>query len=178
MEPTSSTALGDWLQRQLDRHQLSQMTAAARVGVGVGTISQIIRKGHIPKLDTLFRLADFFDAPREYVLHLAAGLPPSAGGGLPPSGVGAAQGSPPSGVGRAQALEAEARLEEVDGEDLLIRELLREFRRVPDEWKPVVIEQVELIRRLAERPPVRIIGGYQDNEEEGHDPQASPPQEA
>jgi len=33
------------------------MAAAARAGVGVGTISQILRKGHIPKLDTLFRLA-------------------------------------------------------------------------------------------------------------------------
>jgi transcriptional regulator with XRE-family HTH domain len=150
MEPTSSTALGDWLQRQLDRRQLSQMTAAARLGVGVGTISQILRKGHIPKLDTLFRLADFFDAPREYVLHLAAGLPQSA----------------------------EARPEDRDEDEAMIRELLREFRRVPDEWKPVVIEQVELIRRLAEKPPLRIIGGEHDDEEEEHEAQASPPQEA
>ncbi len=152
MEPTSSTALGDWLQRQLDRRQLSQMTAAAQVGVGVGTISQIIRKGHIPKLETLFRLADFFDAPREFVLHLAAGLPPSA----------------------------ESRPSEAQEEEYLTRELLHEFRRVPDEWKPVVIEQVELIRRLAERPLVRIIGGESEDQpqEEAREPQTTSPKAA
>ena len=36
--------------------------------------------------------------------------------------------------------------------------LVKEFRRVPDEWKELVVEQVAQYRRLAELRPVRIIG--------------------
>jgi transcriptional regulator with XRE-family HTH domain len=94
--------------------------------VGVGTISGILHRGHIPKIDTLFRLADTLNASRERVLRLAADLPPEPEGG-----------------------------EEED--DYLIPELLEEFRQLPDEWKLAALEQVETLRRLAERPPMRII---------------------
>ena len=40
-----TTALGTWLQAQIDHHNLNQMTAAAQIGVGVGTISDILRRG-------------------------------------------------------------------------------------------------------------------------------------
>lgn len=133
------TALGRWLQRQLEIRQLSQMAAAAQAGVGVGTLSDILRRGHIPKVETLFRLADFFDTPRGELLRLAAEEPPAPD-------------------------EAEAE------EEALIRELVQEFRQVPDAWKREVLAQVALFARLARRPPWRIIG---DEEEEKDEPIAS-----
>lgn len=132
------TALGRWLQRQLEARQLSQMAAAAQAGVGVGTLSDILRRGHIPKVETLFRLADFFGAPRREVLHLAAEELP---------------------------VLDEAKEEE----EALIRELVEEFRQVPDAWKREVLAQVALFARLARRPPWRIIG----EEEEKDEPTAS-----
>jgi transcriptional regulator with XRE-family HTH domain len=136
---TATTALSRWLETELRRRSLSQMALAASAGVGIGTISGILHRGHIPKIDTLFRLADTLNASRERVLRLAADLPPEPEGG-----------------------------EEED--DYLIPELLEEFRQLPDEWKLAALEQVGTLRRLAELPPMRIIGG----EEEGDDGEARP----
>ncbi len=135
---TATTALSQWLETELRRRSLSQMALAASAGVGIGTISGILHHGHIPKIDTLFRLADTLNTSRERVLRLAADLPPEPEGG-----------------------------EEED--DYLIPELLEEFRQLPDEWKLAALEQVGTLRRLAERPPMRVIGG---EDEEGDDGQA------
>ncbi len=135
---TATTALSRWLETELRRRSLSQMALAASAGVGIGTISGILHHGHIPKIDTLFRLADTLNTSRERVLRLAADLPPEPEGG-----------------------------EEED--DYLIPELLEEFRQLPDEWKLAALEQVGTLRRLAERPPMRVIGG---EDEEGDDGQA------
>ena len=121
-----TTALGTWLQTQLDRHNLNQMTAAAQIGVGVGTISDILRRGHIPKIDTLFRIADHFGTPRERILRIAADLPPDPAGPDPE-------------------------------DDYLIQELIEEFRRIPDEWKPDVLQQVRTFVRLSTLPTHRFI---------------------
>ena len=126
-------ALGKWLQDELEARDLTLQAASTYSGVGIGTMSDIIRKGHTPRLETLFRLADYFGTSRERVLRLAARMPPQ-----------------PAGRG--------------EEEDFLVAELLDEFRQVPDEWKELVLEQVAWLRRLAERPPARIIGG---EEEEG-----------
>jgi transcriptional regulator with XRE-family HTH domain len=134
----AGSALGHWLQAEIDRRGLNQMKAAAAAGIGVGTISDIIRRGHVPKLDTLFRLADRFDTPRERLLRLAAGLPPLS-----------------------------ERLVEEEDNLYLLGELLSEFRRVPDDWKPVAVEQVALLARLARRPPARFIGEDDDDEDPG-----------
>ena len=132
------TELGTWLRAQLNYRRLTQNAAAVHAGVGQATISDILTKDHVPKVETLFRLADFFQTPREQVLRLAGHLPP------PPLG-----------------MEAEA-----PGQDeSLVRTLLAEFRRVPDEWKPVAVEQVATFRRLAELRPTRFIGD-EDVEEE------------
>jgi hypothetical protein len=97
----------------------------------------MLNKGHVPKVETLFRLADFFETRRDEVLRLAGHLPPATGDS--PAGTSA---------------EDEA----------LIRELVAEFRRVPDEWKAVAIEQVAQFRRLAELRPVRLIGEGEETE--------------
>jgi transcriptional regulator with XRE-family HTH domain len=138
---TTTTALGRWLEAELESRNLTQLTAAGQARIGVGTLGDIIRRGHVPKIETLIRLADFFNTPREKVLRLAAGLPP----------------------GRKDP-----------GEDLddeaLVQELLEEFRKVPDEWKEVAIQQVEMFRKLAELPLVRFVG--EDPVKEGYPGQA------
>jgi transcriptional regulator with XRE-family HTH domain len=72
----TTTALGRWLESELERRDLTQLTAAGQARIGVGTLGDIIRRGHVPKIETLLRLADFFDTPAEKVLRLAADLPP------------------------------------------------------------------------------------------------------
>jgi transcriptional regulator with XRE-family HTH domain len=134
------TELGAWLRAQLNKRRLTQNAAAVHAGVGQATISDILTKDHVPKVETLFRLADFFRTPREQVLRLAGHLPPA----------------PPG-------MEAEA-----PGQDeALVRVLLAEFQQVPDEWKPVAVEQVATFRRLAELRPARIIGDEAEEEERG-----------
>jgi len=124
------TSLGDWLRSEIQKRGLTQMQAAVHAGVGQATISDILVKGHVPKVEILFRLADFFGTPREKVLRLAGHLPV---------------------LGRAEPGA-------LAGDDYLVAELLEAFRAVPDEWKPDALAQVKLFVRLANRPPVRYVG--------------------
>lgn len=119
-------ALATWLERQLKAHNLSQNAAARRAGVSITTINDILNKGHIPKIDVLFKLADLFDTGRVDVLFLTGHL--RTGG--------------------------QAR---VTGADPLELELLQRFRRLPDEWKEVAIDQIALLGRLADLPPGRTV---------------------
>lgn len=130
--------LSGWLRSELKDRGLTQAEVAVYSGVGQATISDILRKGHVPKVETLFRLADYFHVSRERVLRLAGHLPP---------------------VADAEAEEAAGQ------EDYLVEALLQEFRRVPDEWKEIAVEQVAQFRRLAELRPVRVVG---EEEEEGY----------
>jgi transcriptional regulator with XRE-family HTH domain len=132
--------LANWLRGELKRRGLTQGQAAVYAGVGQATISDMLNKGHVPKVETLFRLADYFETPRDEVLRLAGHLP-------------AATGDSPAGIRRE--------------DEALIRELVAEFRRVPDEWKAVAIEQVAQFRRLAELRPVRLIGEGEKTEAQG-----------
>lgn len=130
------TELGRWLREQLKEHDLTQSEAAVYAGVGQATLSDIINKGHVPKVETLFRLADYFHTSREQVLRAAGHLP------LP----GASQGE-----------GGEDDVAWMQSNDL-VRALLREFRRLPDEWKPVAVEQMAVFRRLAEMGPAPAAG--------------------
>ena len=126
--------LRGWLRTELKERGLTQAEVAVYSGVGQATISLMLREGYVPKVETLFRLADFFHVSRERVLRLAGHLPP--------------------------AVDPDAE----QPEDPLVEALIAEFRRVPDEWKEVAVQQVAQFRRLAELRPVRIIG-----EEEAED---------
>lgn len=128
--------LGTWLRAELTGRGLTQSEVAAQAGVGPATLSDILNRGHMPKAETLFRLADYFETSRAEILRLA--------GHLPPAGAEGAE----DGAGKADAA--------------LVRQLLDEFRQVPDEWKPVAVEQVAQYRRLAELRPVEVIGAGQD----------------
>jgi transcriptional regulator with XRE-family HTH domain len=98
--------------------------------VGQATISDILNKGHVPRADTLFRLADLFGVPREEVLRLAGYLPAKPAGDAP--------------------------ISVKDG--YLVAELLELFDQVPDGWKPEALAHLRVLVRLASQPPMRIIG--------------------
>lgn len=158
---TVMNELSAWLREQLRRRDLTQTEAAVYAGVGQATISDIINKGHVPKIETLFRLADFFDTSREQVLRAA--------GHLPPPGQGSAE--------RSGVLDIEGEDEE------LVRSLLYEFHRLPAEWKQVAVDQVAVFRRLAEVGPAHFIGEGPARrarpwEGEEHDAQQAPGDEA
>ncbi|HSR33864.1 MAG TPA: helix-turn-helix transcriptional regulator [Anaerolineae bacterium] len=119
--------LAEWLQEQLQARGMTQQAAAVYAGVSGATVSEMIKRGHVPKMEILFRLADYFETPREYVLALATRMP--------------IEGSAP-----------------VTDRGLLVQELLEEFRKVPDEWKEVAIQQVELVARMTAQPTVRLEG--------------------
>ena len=134
------TLLATWLENQMGERDLSLRTVARSTGVSICTLSDIVRKGHVPKSSTLLRLADYFGAPREQLLALSAGLPyrQSAAADLPP--------------------DAE--------DDFLIRQVITEFRRIPDEWKADALAQLQLLADLARRPRMRIIGAEEETREE------------
>jgi transcriptional regulator with XRE-family HTH domain len=125
------TNLSKWLREELQRRELTQAAAAVYARVAQATISGILIKGHVPKVETLFRLADFFGTPREDVMRIAGHLPPLSGSSLP------------------NPHPAEA-----DG--YLIDDLLAEFRKLPHEWRGEALEQVRMFVRLAGRLPVRF----------------------
>ena len=71
------TELAEWLQHQMQIHDLTQAQLAVYAGLAQATISDILRKGHIPPVETLFRLADYFDTDRVEVLILSGYLGPA-----------------------------------------------------------------------------------------------------
>ena len=125
------TDLANWLRSELARRGLTQNAASVYAGVGQATISDILNKGHVPRAETLFRLADLFGAPREQVLRLAGYLPAESADDAPTS--------------------------VRDG--YLVAELLELFGQVPDGWKPEALAHLRVLVRLASQPSVRIIGG-------------------
>lgn len=131
--------LATWLETQMQRRSLSLLRTALLTRVGAGTLSSILHEGHIPKLVTLFRLADFFDTPRLDVVRMAAG-------------------------------EELAETEVAGREDeALVRKLVREFERLPVEWKVEAVAQVEMMNRLNDlsaRSQARLIGEEAGDDED------------
>jgi transcriptional regulator with XRE-family HTH domain len=139
------TELGRWLREQLKERDLTQSEAAVYAGVGQATLSDIINKGHVPKVETLFRLADYFHASREQVLRAAGHLPPP--------------GTPGSNAEEDDVTWMQS--------NDLVRALLREFRRLPDEWKSIAVEQMAVFRRLAEMGPAPAAGAPSPEAKDG-----------
>ena len=70
-----SMTLAQWLEGQIQARNLTQQATAVYAGISGATLSDILNRGHLPRLEILFRLADFFNTPREYVVRLAARMP-------------------------------------------------------------------------------------------------------
>ncbi len=139
----TATPLGKWLRQKLKERRLTLQEASVRAGVGKATLSEILTKGHVPRVDTLIRLADTFEVSRLEIL-MAAGAITSADR-LP--------GAPQPGQNPAD-------------ESLLEWRLLDEFRCLPPEWREGAVEQIQWMRRLAKVEKVRIIGDVPPEPEE------------
>ena len=50
--------LAQWMRSRLDRHDMTQAAASVDAGVGRATSGDILNKGHVPKCEILFRLAE------------------------------------------------------------------------------------------------------------------------
>ena len=120
--------LANWLRSEMDSRALSQTQLSARASVSQSIISEVLNKDHIPRVETLFHLADALAVSRERVLRPAGHLPDGA---------------------------------EEPPRDRYVEALLSEFRQVPEEWKPIVVEQVAQYRRLAEHCPQIIVAAGQ-----------------
>jgi transcriptional regulator with XRE-family HTH domain len=129
------TELATWLRTEIDRRGLTQSHVAAHSGVGQATLSLILKKGHIPRNEVLFRLADYFDTDHIEILRLAGFL--KTGDDL----IGDI--SPPT-------------LSTLDFDEVHIREVVDEYRQIPDEWKPAVLDLIRTFARLATQPPSHI----------------------
>ena len=119
------TTLAEWLQWQLHDRHLTRTEAVVYCGISGATFSEFLNKDHLPRLEILFRIADYFETPREHIIRLAARMP--------------VEGSQPAGE---------------DG--YLVEELLDEFRKLPDDWKPEAINQLRLFVRLSTHPPIPL----------------------
>ena len=149
------TELATWIRAQMQERGYNQIQTAVHTGVAQGTLSEVLHKDHIPQIETLFRLADHFGADRVEILFIAGHL--HTADTLP-------RGHHP----------------QPDRRDYLVDELVQEFRKVPDEWKQEVIAQTRMFVRLANRPPMRIIGDDTEpagREEEEEQPSAQEPSE-
>jgi transcriptional regulator with XRE-family HTH domain len=74
-QPGPTMTLAQWLEHQIQAHNLTQQATAVYAGISGATLSEILNKEHLPRLEILFRLADYFGTPREYVVRLAARMP-------------------------------------------------------------------------------------------------------
>jgi transcriptional regulator with XRE-family HTH domain len=123
----ATQTLAEWLEDELERRGLTQAKLAVYADVAQATVNNIMRKGHIPRIETLFRVADYLGVDRVEMMVLAGLLRPAdqllREGHRPPP-------QPPA-------------------DDPLVMQLLEEFRRVPDEWKPELIQVARLFQRLA-----------------------------
>jgi transcriptional regulator with XRE-family HTH domain len=124
------TRLAEWLRGELEARNLSQNLLAARSGVGLATINDVLNKEHIPRAETLFRLAESLDTSRVDILYISGHL--TTADRLPRPDYG--------------------------DEENLTWQLVEEFRRVPDPWKRDAIDQIRWIARLAKRPAFRVVG--------------------
>ena len=144
-EPVDSS-LAAWLQSQLRERHVTIETVAATAHVGEATISDILHKGHIPKIETLFRLADYFGTSHLDILFISGHL--QRGDQLP--------GAPKPG----QPPPDESNME---------WQLIQEFRRVPADLRQDALDAIHMLTRAAKRPAYRIIGEDEHEGEEDHE---------
>lgn len=68
---SKSQALADWLKSQMRARGIGRNDLARLSGVSAGTISRITLENHVPGVEILFNLADFFGVERDAVLDTA-----------------------------------------------------------------------------------------------------------
>ena len=178
------TRFWEWVRKEADRRGWSIRELERRAGLKRGRISNAANLSRAPTIETLEGLSralglSLVEIQRE------AGLLPS----LPPAveeerEVVQIFRHLPADVRRtvvtmmrglaSQAAAAAALTDpavDYSTDDILVPELLEEFRQVPDEWKETAIAQMSQFRRAAEQPTPRIIGEDIETERNAEAPQ-------
>jgi transcriptional regulator with XRE-family HTH domain len=152
------TELATWLQAEMERRGLTQAQVAVYAEVGQATVSGILRKSHVPRLETLFRLADYFGLDRVEILRLAGHLRRADELTPVPLGLsrerGADEQTPvPLGLSRERPAP---QAPPAAGEEALTQALLEEWHSLPDAWKPLALQQVRFYRLIADGLPLPV----------------------
>jgi transcriptional regulator with XRE-family HTH domain len=108
-------------------------------GVAPATVHGILRKGHIPRIETLYRIADYLGADHLHILQVAGHLR-------------RADQLPRDPIDYTPMPRSARQPQQDQDQDPLAWQLLQEFRRLPDPWKPELIQIARLLQRLAKHP--------------------------
>lgn len=159
-----------WLIEMMDERGWSQRELARRTDVSSTTVSNVITYQRLPTWEFCAAVARALSVPPEEVFALAGLMrPPPAPVDEEGEALGLLRRLPRA--TRAMVVQmlrglvhelAPDTVGEVGPgyhvDEPLVAELVAEFQQIPDDWKEVALEQVAQLRKLAERPPARIVG--------------------
>lgn len=167
-----------WLMAELEKRGWTNSELARRAGVVPSTVSMILSNQKQPGLDFCIGVARALGELPESILRRAGLLPPLPAAVEMENEVLQIYRTLPITQRRTilSMLRALAPREarpspagQPAEQDRLIHELLREFRKVPDEWKEIAISEVIRMRRMAETRGPRIIGSEEPESNEAEE---------
>ena len=173
-----NSSFTQWLSAEVEERGWTFGELGRRANLSSGMMSKVMTESALPSWNFCLKTSRALQMPAEDVFRIA-GLLPS----LPPEvaeereaisilrslstrmrqaamtmlrALAREEGAPVGGSDPPAAYTLE--------DDAFVRELLEEFRQVPDEWKEVAIQEFRRVRRFSELPTTRFVG--EDNEEE------------
>lgn len=176
MTPVESD-LSPWLNNRLVELGWSQRELSRRADISQTTVSEVIAGKRVPTWDFCAAIARPLGVDPDD-LFVLAGLkrPPPAEVAEEREVLGILRRLPAAvrdvvlamlrGLareGRASARVSEGLAPYQWDEEPWVRELVEEFRNVPDEWKEEALRQVHFVREMSTRPGMRFVG--EDEEE-------------
>jgi transcriptional regulator with XRE-family HTH domain len=173
----------EWLTVEITQRGWTNSELARRAELVPSTVSQVLSGRSNPGLDFCIGVARALGEQPERILRRAGLLPPLPAAVEEENEVLQIYRTLPQTQRRTilsmlRALAPrEARPSPAEGQserDHLIQELLREFRKVPDEWKEITISEVIRMRRMAETRQPRIIGDDEETESDEAEEEKNP----
>ena len=169
-----------WLNQKLNEFGWSQRELARRASVSNTTVSEVLSGNRMPSWNFCADIARPLGVDPDDIFVLA-GLkrPPPAEVAEEREVLGILRRLPKSvrdvvlSMLRGLARESRVRVSESLApyewdEEPFVREIVEEFRKVPDEWKEEALRQVHFVREMSTRPGMRYVG--EDEEQRAEDP--------
>lgn len=161
-----------WLNQELVTRGWSQRELARRAELSQATISQVLSLQQVPTWNFCAAIARPLGIPPDDLFVLAGLKRPPPAPVAEEREVLAILRKLPQAVrdvilAMLRGLARDGRPSVQVSEDLApyrwdeepwVRELVEEFRKVPDEWKEEALRQVQFVRQMATRPATRFIG--------------------
>lgn len=170
-----------WLVEQIDSRGWTNSELARRANLVPSTVSMVVSHQKRPGLEFCVGIAQAFGVPPEDVLRLAGLLPSIPAPIAEEHEVVTILRSLPAAIRRTvvtmlRALTASPgpRVPETppyDLDDQYIPELLAEFEQLPEDWKPVIVQQIHQFARMAGPARPRLIGEEEPERETERHPQ-------